>query len=319
MNGDGVDDIATGLTSASGKVLTWVTQTIGNKAGLLPDTPSGFFVSTGVAHVLALKMCQADNDGNLDLLLGTEYSPDLGIFEVWFGDGSGNFSHDVSLDVYEWTGGQLLNSVRSIGVAELVGSPARDVALGTASGINTGEIEIFRDSGAPNGRFTHYATIRATGEVNAIALVDMMEDSYGDIDIIAGTRSGLGVGYVELWHNNGDGTFGEDLGLGVYAPSDTIGLPGEVLCLGVEYFNKDVYPDVVVGLKKVAAFSGEIRVYEAFGYLPSAGNAYISPDIGEAITLTVNDFNNDYRYDFAVGTRTSLSQGHVVVFFNETE
>jgi hypothetical protein len=165
----------------------------------------------------------------------------------------------------------------------------------------------------------HYRTIQASGEVNAIALVDMKEDSYGDIDIIAGTRSGLGVGWLELWHNNGDGTFGEPDGLGGYAPSDTARLAGEVLCLGVEEFNKDVYPDVVVGLKKAAAFSGEIRVYEAYGYLPSAENAYISPDIGEAITLTVNDFNEDYMYDIAVGTRTSLSQGHVVVFFNETE
>jgi prepilin-type N-terminal cleavage/methylation domain-containing protein len=318
INADGVEDIVTGLTSASGKVLSWVTQTTGNKAGLLPDVPNSFFISTGVAHVLSLKLCHADMDGNMDILLGTEYAPDLGIFEVWFGDGSGNFTHDVASDVYEWTGLQLLNSVRSLAAGNLVGSPAQDVVLGTASGVNTGEMEIFRDNGAPNGKFIYYATIQATGEVNAVILADMKEDSYGDLDIIAGTRTGVGTGYVELWHNNGDGTFGEDLGLGVYAPSDTIGLPGEVLSLGVDYFNRDIYPDVVVGLKRAAAFSGEIRVFEAYGYLPSAENAYISPDIGEAITLTVNDFNEDYLADIAVGTRTSLSQGHVVVFFNET-
>jgi hypothetical protein len=90
-----------------------------------------------------------------------------------------------------------------------------------------------------------------------------------------------------------------------------------VLCLGVEHLDRDVYPDIVVGLKRAAAFSGEVKVFQCYGYMPSAGSEWTSPDVGEAITLTINDFNNDWKYDLAVGTRTSLSQGTVVVFFND--
>jgi hypothetical protein len=51
--------------------------------------------------------------------------------------------------------------------------------------------------------------------------------------------------------------------------------------------------------------------------MPSPGSEWTSPNIGEAITLTINDFNNDWKPDIAVGTRTSSSMGQVIVFFNE--
>jgi prepilin-type N-terminal cleavage/methylation domain-containing protein len=318
IDDDGTNDVITGLTNTSGKVLVWLTQTNGNKAGELADTPTSFFISTGIADVLSAGLYSFDLDGDMDVIIGTEYSYPLGRMEVWFNDGSGNYSHDVT-DIYEWAGLHLLNTTRSVAVGNVYGSPAQDVVLGTATGINTGEIQIFRDNGSPNGKFTHHTTLSSHGEVNAVVLRDMLEDSNGDLDIIAGTTAGVGLGCVELWHNNGDGTFGiPDSVAGTYAPSDTIYLPGEVLCLGVERIGEDVYPDVVVGLKRAASYSGEIRIFQTFGYLPSADNAWISPDIGEVITITINDFNKDYRYDFAVGTRTSLSHGHVVVFFNET-
>jgi hypothetical protein len=57
-------------------------------------------------------------------------------------------------------------------------------------------------------------------------------------------------------------------------------------------------------------------IFQCYGYVPSAPQ-WVSPDVGEAITLTINDFNKDWKYDLAIGTRTSLSQGHVVVFFND--
>jgi hypothetical protein len=236
--------------------------------------------------------------------MGTEYLANQGRFEVWFNNGSGSFSHS-SGDVYEWAGAHRLGSVTSIAVGDITGNSYTDVALGTETGSNAGNIEIFSANGA-SGSYTYLTTITATGRVNAIALCDMLEDSEGDIDIIAGTSTGVGVGCVELWHNNGDGTFGVDYdSLGSYSPSDTI------------QFDGDVYPDLAVGLKNSTSYTGEIRVFQCYGYLPSADNCWVSPDIGEAITMTVNDFNKDYAYDMAVGTRTTLSNGHVVVFFND--
>jgi type II secretory pathway pseudopilin PulG len=317
VSGDGVNDVISGLTSASGKTLIWFTQTTGNKAGQLSDTPDGFFISTGIADVLEALLVNVDADGDLDALIGTEYMPDAGRFEVWFNDGSGSFSHNPS-DVYETVGPRLLGAVRSIAVANVGGSPALDAVVGTAVGIGRGVVEIFRDNGGPTGQFVYFTTIEATGEVNAVALADMHEDSDDDIDIIVGTKTGVGTGWVELWHNNSDGTFGVADGFGGYEPSDTVRMSGEVLCLGVDDLDRDIYPDVVVGLKNAASYSGEVQIFQTFGYLPSA-STWDSPDIGEVITLTINDFNNDFRQDFAVGTRTSLSHGHVVVFFNETQ
>lgn len=317
VNGDGTNDVVTGLTSASGKVLIWITRTTGGPQhkGRLPDIPTDFFISNGIADVLSTVLYPIDSDEDNDILIGTEHSYPLGRLEVWFNDGSGNYSSGFG-DMYEWTGAVLMGTARSVAIGNVAGSPADDVVIGTATGINTGKIEIFRDSGAPNGKFTYFGTIEAFGEVNAIVVRDMLEDSDGDDDIIAGSKAGTGVGWVEVWHNNGDGTFGEYRG-GAYVPSDTVQVPGEVLCLGVENLGRDVYPDVVVGLKRAGTYSGEIRAYSCYGYMPSADNCWISPDIGEAITLTLNDFNQDWTYDFAVGTRTSSSRGHVVVFFND--
>jgi prepilin-type N-terminal cleavage/methylation domain-containing protein len=316
IDGDGTNDIITGLTSASGKVLVWLTQTSGGDKGQLPDIPNTFFISTGIADVLSAVLYSIDADADVDALIGTEYMPNSGRLEVWFNDGSANFSHDAS-DVYEMAGDHLAAVVRSLAIGKIAGSPATDVVLGTATGVNTGKIEIFRDNGSPNGKFTYMATIEATGEVNAVVIRDMLEDSDGDADIIVGTTSGVGTGWIEVWHNNGNGTFGELNNLGEYVPSDTAQLNGEVLCLGVENFDRDIYPDIVVGVKKAGTYSGEVKVFQCYGYIPSAGSEWASPDIGEVITLTINDFNKDWNYDFAVGTRTSLSQGHVVVFFND--
>ena len=315
VNGDSRNDVLSGLTSSSGKTLVWITQGTGNNKGILPTSPSSYFISSG-SDVLTTVLYDANHDGDLDALIGTEYLANQGRLEVWFNNGSGSFTRS-SGDVYQWAGAHLVGSVTSLAVGDITGNLYGDVVLGTATGSYSGKIEIFSANGA-SGTYSYLTTINATGRVNALALCDMLEDSDGDIDIIAGTSTGLGMGWVELWHNNGDGTFGVDYdSLGSYSPSDTIQFNGEVLCIGVEHFDRDVYPDLAVGLKNSASYTGEVRVFQCYGYLPSADNSWISPDVGEAITMTVNDFNKDYAYDMAIGTRTTLSNGHVVVFFND--
>jgi hypothetical protein len=153
--------------------------------------------------------------------------------------------------------------------------------------------------------------------VNDLVLADMFEDSQGDIDIIVGTSTGAGMGMVEVWHNNGDGSFGELNYFGYYEPSDTVYINGDVLCIGVDHFDRDIYPDVAVGMRTIADFSGTLKVFQCYGYMPSSGSEWTSPNVGEVITLTIDDFNKDWKQDIAVGTRTSLSQGKVVVFFRD--
>jgi type II secretory pathway pseudopilin PulG len=316
INGDGVSDVITGLTSATGRTLVWITQTGGGDKGELPDFPNGFFISSGMADVLSAMLLPADLDSDLDAFIGTKTTGGEGKFEVWFNGGSGNYSHNTE-DIYSMAGAHVLGEVRSVASAALVGSPAPDVVVGTSMGFGWGAIEIFRDNGAPNGKFTYFQTLESFGEVNAIVLEDMYEDSYGDIDIIAGTTNGAGVGMVEIWHNNGDGTFGQLNLLGDYEPSDTVYFSGDVMCIGVDNFDPDIYPDIAVGIRTLADFSGMLKVLQCYGYMPSSGSEWTSPNVGEVITLTTDDFNKDWRQDIAVGTRTSLSQGKVVVFFND--
>jgi type II secretory pathway pseudopilin PulG len=315
VNNDGVRDVITGLTAATGKTLVWITQTGGSR-GEFPDVPNSFFVSSGPGDVLTSQLAFIDSDGFLDALIGTRITGGNGKVEVWFGDGAGSFSHDPD-DIYHMGGAHLVGEVRSVGLAELVGSPAPDLVAGTSMGYGWGVIEIFRDSGAPNGKFVYHSTIETFGEVNDIVLKDMYEDSEGDIDIIAGTATGAGMGMVEVWHNNGNGTFGYLNAFGYFEPSDTVYINGEVLCVGVDNFDRDIYPDVTVGTRTVADFSGNLKVFQCYGYMPSSGSEWTSPNVGEVITLTIDDFNKDWKQDIAVGTRTSLSQGKVVVFFND--
>ena len=315
LNNDGTQDIISGLTSATGKTLVWVTQGGGNR-GELPDFPSSFFISSGLGDVLASDLSFIDADGAMDAIIGTRLVGGNGKIEVWFGDGAGNFTRAAE-DVYDMAGTHLIGEVRAVDFAPLLGSPAPDMVAGTSLGYGWGAIEIFRDSGAPNGKFVYHSTIETFGEVNDLVLADMYEDSDNDIDIIVGTSTGAGMGMVEIWHNNSDGTFGELNYFGYFEPSDTVYVNGDVLCVGVDNFDRDIYPDVAVGMRTISDFSGTLKVFTCYGYMPSSGNEWTSPNVGEVITLTINDFNKDWKQDIAVGTRTSLSQGKVVVFFND--
>jgi len=315
LNNDGTQDVISGLTSATGKTLVWITQGGGSK-GELPDFPNSFFISSGMGDILDAELAFLDSDGVLDAVIGTRLLGGNGKAEVWFGDGAGNFTRDAS-DVYDMAGAHVLGEVRSVDMGMLVGSPAPDLVAGTTLGAGWGAIEIFRDAGAPNGKFVYHSTIETYGEINDLVLADMREDSDDDLDIIVGTSTGSGMGMVEVWHNNSDGTFGELNYFGYYEPSDTVYINGDVLCIGVDHFDRDVYPDIAVGVRTVSDFSGTLKVFQCYGYMPSSGNEWTSPNVGEVITLTIDDFNKDWKQDIAVGTRTSLSQGKVVVFFRD--
>ena len=125
---------------------------------------------------------------------------------------------------------------------------------------------------------------------------------------------GFSSGMVQLWLNNGEGKFGD----GESEPSDWIYTEGEVLSLGTATLDPDVFPDVIVGLRTYQ-FTGALNVYKGTGYLPSAGTEISFTGSGEVATLTISDFNKDGLKDVAVGTRTALSTGELVIYFGTTE
>jgi hypothetical protein len=83
-----------------------------------------------------------------------------------------------------------------------------------------------------------------------------------------------------------------------------------------QVLDPDVFPDVVAGLR-TTQYSGALNVYRAFGYLPSSGTEWSHTGSGEIVTLTLQDFNLDGLEDIAVGTRTALSTGELVVYFGQ--
>jgi prepilin-type N-terminal cleavage/methylation domain-containing protein len=323
VNADGTNDVATGMTATTGRTLIWRTQTAGNNAGILPTNPTSSFVAQGPPDVYALEVRNLDSDSDRDIAIGTRYAAYSGRLEIWFNNGSGTFTHDNANDVYPPAGSlPFIGEVRSLAVGNVHGSAALDMVLGTATGLNTGKIEVLRDRGSANGSYDYHTTLIASGEVNAVALRDMLEDDDGDVDIIAGTKTGVAAGRLEIWHNDGEGHFGiYDEVLGRYVPSDTVTVSGEILCLAVEKFDRDVYPDIAVGMRQAGSYVGAVQVFPCYGFVPSSygWTSESIGNIGEVITITVNDFNKDTRYDFAVGTRTTASNGRVVVFFNTVQ
>jgi len=136
LNNDGTEDIISGLTSATGKTLVWITQGGGSK-GELPDFPNSYFISSGLGDILASKLAFLNSDGLRDAIIGTRLAGGSGKLEVWFGNGAGNFTHDVA-DVYAMAGAHVLGEVRAVGLGRLVGSPAPDMVAGTSMGTGWG-------------------------------------------------------------------------------------------------------------------------------------------------------------------------------------
>jgi hypothetical protein len=80
--------------------------------------------------------------------------------------------------------------------------------------------------------------------------------------------------------------------------------------------NADIFPEIFFGTRKSAVYTGDVYVMETFGMLPSSGRLLnTSSTIGEVVTLALNDFNLDNLLDLVVGTRSSSTQGKLIIYF----
>ena len=93
-------------------------------------------------------------------------------------------------------------------------------------------------------------------------------------------------------------------------------MASEVLAIEVANVNPDVFPEVFFGTRDSAFYTGNVYMMETFGALPSAGRQLNSNNSsGEVVTLGVADFNSDRWADLVVGTRSSSSQGKLLIYF----
>ena len=99
------------------------------------------------------------------------------------------------------------------------------------------------------------------------------------------------------------------------AIGDQVEIDGVVQAIEVLRINNDVYPDVAIGTKSSDFYTGDIFVLPAYGTLPSAGIKINLDSHGEVVTMDIADFNRDNKPDIVFGTRTSATEGSLVVYF----
>jgi prepilin-type N-terminal cleavage/methylation domain-containing protein len=317
LNGDAFIDVVTGLYATTSNIKSWLTLTAGGNRGKMPNSPNYTYSTSIGAEVLCLLLADVKGSTDIDLIVGTRTATGQGRIEVWTGNGAGAFSIGVSDYIILNSLGSALGEPMSIAAGQLDGSGGMDLAVATMTSSYAGRLEILFQTGS-SGLFLPSRTYTMSGQANAVALVNMLEDSNNDVDVLVGTSTGANMGEIELWLNDGSGNFGDfDAVDSSWVRSDSTVAAGEVLSLASALVNPDVYPDVCTGTKTSSAYQGSLQVYLGFGFLPSSGTEWSGSEIGEVTTLDTSDFNKDGKTDIVVGTRTSSTSGKLVVYFQQ--
>jgi prepilin-type N-terminal cleavage/methylation domain-containing protein len=310
LNDDGTDDAFTGLASiTSSNLLSWVTQTGSANQGMFPNSPTYAYSTSGGTTVMSIEPVEWSYYGR-GLVVGTAGTAG-GRVELWLDSGAG-LVHESLSDLYSDSWGAF-DQVTCVESDDFNGDGVPDLAVGQADGNDGGRLSIFLAKAETPWIWEEAKSYKTRGSVLALEAVDMKEDDRSTVDLLVGTSMGYSSGEVQLWLNDGEGQFGDS-----DAPSDWIYAGGEVLALRTAKLDPDVFPDVIVGLR-TSQYSGALNVYKGTGYLPSAGTEWSYSGSGEVATLTVSDFNIDGLPDVAVGTRTAISTGELVVYFGTQE
>ena len=241
----------------------------------------------------AMIAADLDNSGSPDIVTATRVHDTHGGFQVWLnqdtmnpgfvGSGSGTSSPN-----HYYT--QSSGSGQGIAVADFDGDGDKDVILGTRTGDNQGQYEIWRNKGA--GTFEFYDVYSATGEVNAVVAMDFDKD--GRMDFIGGTKTDSNdiKGRIDVFHGH-DGWFHLKYG---YESS------GKVNALAVGNLNGDSCPDLVAGTK-TGASTGKVEFWKGTGW--GFEKADDAPADGVVLSVAVGPLSYpDTDPDVAAGTKS---------------
>ncbi len=323
LSGDDNSDVVTGQEYNTGSnILAWF-----NNGGDLSNSPDYGYATDFSTFVMDAEVIDYDRDGILDLVVGlrTSLSNFTGGVQTFRGGGGGVFTADQTI-VTAATDIKL-GEVWGMDVGDLDGDGDFDIVVGTRSNTYLGYIDIYLNGangkgwGAP-GVFIWDARYTPFGAVNDIKVIDMKEDDQGDPDILAATSTTSGSGAVLLWLNR-NGMFGKPDTTGhafeqhvtPHWPNDGFNPQAECLSIDAAPINRDVFPEVIVGTRSSQFYTGDIYLLKTFGLLPTHGHQLNNVSAGEVNTIDLADFNKDLRVDIVVGTRTSITQGKLVVYF----
>jgi type II secretory pathway pseudopilin PulG len=321
FSADGKKDVLTGTHyNAGNNILVWYD----GSSGLLSNSPDKQYTSSATTFVLDSKLAELTNDSMIDLIVGLKglSGTFTGGFETFRSLGNGNFTSLQHVTRAGATSEWVLGEVWGVDAGDVNLDGAVDIVVGTHAADYQGDVDVYLNDG--NGRMTWSARYLALGAVNDLKLIDMKVDDAGELDIIAGMSSAPNAGWLACWLNV-EGTFGKEDTTG-YAfpegvahrwPSDAVSPNAEVLSLTAARVNPDVFPDIFFGTRKSSFYTGDAQAMETFGMLPTAGRLLNTSSIGEVVTMQLGDFNLDNLLDLVVGTRSSSTQGKLIIYFYE--
>jgi prepilin-type N-terminal cleavage/methylation domain-containing protein len=319
-------DLVTGTKiTASGNFFVWFNQGSKNNEGYFPST-----YSTGqnykttdqgdVQAVVTLDCAGGAGADMPDIVVGTK-SPtaNQGTLEVWKSNNAvtPTFTRDETHTTLG-AAGSSIGEVSSIVAADIDGDGKKDLVVGTRTGSYSGQILFLKGankSTTPHFTYQGYMSL-ASDAVTALAVTDV--DGDGQLDIVAGTQSGLGLGHVQYFRCTDAASF-------AFVLTRSVNAPGIVTALLAADLGGSSRNDIVIGWRQdTGSYVGGVRIYYTdAGTLP---NLSVDPSAGGITNfvpaLTSANFNYGvipaasppFLTDFAVGVKISSSTGALVVY-----
>jgi hypothetical protein len=199
FNDDGYDDLV--VAAQSSPYSSYVFLLLNDptrSSGKSFARRSVFAVNGTIKDMLIVDMME-DDQGDLDIILGTEISSAVGRVEVWHNNGSNAFGTDVSGTLMPNDTSDPGGSPLSINALRIDNDVFPDLAVGTRNGSSyTGDVVIYRAFGflPLNGTVISSS---GSGEVVTITSDDFNKD--GAPDIAVGTRVSSSAGKVVIYFN----------------------------------------------------------------------------------------------------------------------
>jgi uncharacterized protein (DUF2141 family)/type II secretory pathway pseudopilin PulG len=321
FNNDGAAAVITGLDLArSPNINVWYND----GAGTISSTPNQQHTSLASTKVVSSQVTDLNMDGKKDLIVGLKSASGTftGGFEVYITAGPlTRTQHEKSVNYGLTTRGE----IHAVATGDLDGDGDPDLVIGSHDSDYTGWIDVYENENYGSGTLTWFARYKAPGAVNGLVIGDLLEDSNRDMDIVAAVATGSLQGGVAIWTYD-NGVFGKyptafmtgASGEVMTNPTAVYDTQGEPLCVDMAMANGDVFPDIVVGTRSTSLYAGDLHFIATRGQASASTLVLNSGFAGEFSSVVFGDVNNDNYVDIVAGTRTSPSQGRIMLYVNNT-